>query len=171
MTAPRKRVGTGRQAEKAALRAVQAFFEDADHIYLPVPGGDDFGKDAYLDIVIDGEVTGDMIALQIKGGEVATAKPVDRLRTAVARLLPTGSRVERSRLQSDSRDGRCNGVRAPPSVQWARPVRAHGAGVTVERRHHAPFCRGAGGQPLASLRRPARVRRATTDLEAIASTR
>ena len=69
MTAPRKRVGTGRQAEKAALRAVQAFFEDANHIYLPVPGGDDFGKDAYLDIVVDGEVTGDMIALQIKGGE------------------------------------------------------------------------------------------------------
>jgi len=54
---------TGR---KAALRAVEAFFEDANHIYLPVPGGDDFGKDAYLDIVVDGEVTGDMVALQIK---------------------------------------------------------------------------------------------------------
>ena len=69
MTAPRKRVGTGRPAERAAIRVVQALFEDANHIYQSVLGSNDIGKDAYVDVVVDGEVTGDVIALQIKGGE------------------------------------------------------------------------------------------------------
>jgi hypothetical protein len=68
MTAPRKRVGTGRPAERAAIRVVQALFEDANHIYQSVLGSNDIGKDAYVDVVVEGEVTGDVIALQIKGG-------------------------------------------------------------------------------------------------------
>ena len=32
-------------------------------------GSNDVGKDAYVDIVVDGDVSGDVIALQIKGGE------------------------------------------------------------------------------------------------------
>jgi hypothetical protein len=68
MTVPRKRVGSGRPAEKAALRAVEALFDDANHIYQPITGSNDIGKDAVVDIVIDGETTGDLIALQIKGG-------------------------------------------------------------------------------------------------------
>jgi hypothetical protein len=67
--ATRKHVRGNRPAELAAIRAVQALFEDANHIYQPVLGSNDIGKDAYVDIVIDGEVTGDVIALQIKGGE------------------------------------------------------------------------------------------------------
>jgi hypothetical protein len=68
MTAPRKRVNPGRPAEKAALRVVQAVFEDANHTYQPIEGSNDIGKDAVVDVIIDGEVTGDLIALQIKGG-------------------------------------------------------------------------------------------------------
>lgn len=69
MTAARKRVRTNRPVELAAIRAVQALLEDANHIYQSVLGSNDVGKDAYVDIVVDGEVTGDVIALQIKGGE------------------------------------------------------------------------------------------------------
>lgn len=69
MAEDRKRVGKSRPAEKAAVRAVQALLEDANHIYLPILGSDDVGKDAYVDITEDGEVTGDVIALQIKGGK------------------------------------------------------------------------------------------------------
>lgn len=68
MSAPRKRVGAGRPAERAAIRVVQALFEDAEHIYQSVLGSNDIGKDAYVDIVVNREVTGDVIALQIKGG-------------------------------------------------------------------------------------------------------
>ena len=68
MTGARKRVRPNRPTELAAIRAVQELLEDANHIYQPVLGGNDIGKDAYVDIVDAGEVTGDVIALQIKGG-------------------------------------------------------------------------------------------------------
>jgi hypothetical protein len=69
MAEGRKRVRPNRPTELAAIRAVQALFEDANHIYQPVLGSNDIGKDAYVDIVEHGDVTGDVIALQIKGGE------------------------------------------------------------------------------------------------------
>lgn len=69
MAQSRKRVRPNRPVEQAALRAVQAVFEDANQIFQPVLGGNDIGKDAYVDIVDDNEVTGDVIAVQIKGGE------------------------------------------------------------------------------------------------------
>jgi uncharacterized protein DUF4365 len=58
-----------RRGRRRAIRAVQGLLEDANHIYQPVLGSNDIGKDAYVDIVEHGEVTGDVIALQIKGGE------------------------------------------------------------------------------------------------------
>jgi hypothetical protein len=69
MAEERKRVSKNRPAEKAAIRAVRDLLEDANHIYQPVLGSDDIGKDAYVDIIEDDEVTGDVIALQIKGGK------------------------------------------------------------------------------------------------------
>jgi hypothetical protein len=69
MTGARKRVRPNRPTEQAAIRAVQGLLEDANHLYQPVLGSNDIGKDAYVDIVEHGEVTGDVIALQIKGGE------------------------------------------------------------------------------------------------------
>jgi hypothetical protein len=68
MTTARKRVRPNRPTELAAIGAVQALLENANHIYQPVLGSNDIGKDAYVDIVDAGEVTGDVIALQIKGG-------------------------------------------------------------------------------------------------------
>ncbi|MDQ6807719.1 MAG: DUF4365 domain-containing protein [Actinomycetota bacterium] len=68
MSPSRKQVRPNRPAELAAIRAVQTLFEDANHIYQAVLGSNDIGKDAYIDIVVDGDVTGDVIALQIKGG-------------------------------------------------------------------------------------------------------
>lgn len=47
---------------------LQALFEDADHIYQPIVGSNDIGKGRRVDVIVDGEVTGDLIALQIKGG-------------------------------------------------------------------------------------------------------
>jgi len=69
MAGARKRVRPNRPAELAAIRVVQALFEDANHIYQAVLGSNDIGKDGYVDIVDHGDVTGDVIALQIKGGE------------------------------------------------------------------------------------------------------
>lgn len=60
---------TRRTDGRFRLRAVQALLENANHIYQPVLGSNDVGKDAYVDIVVDGDVSGDVIALQIKGGE------------------------------------------------------------------------------------------------------
>jgi hypothetical protein len=51
-----------------AIRSARAVFEDAGCIYQPVDGSNDIGKDAYIDIVEGNEVTGELIALQIKGG-------------------------------------------------------------------------------------------------------
>ncbi len=65
---PRKQVRPNRQPELAAVRAVRGVFEDGGHIYQPVDGSNDVGKDAYVDLVDGTDVTGEMIALQVKGG-------------------------------------------------------------------------------------------------------
>lgn len=53
---------------RAAVNAVRSFLEARSQIYHEVDQANDYGKDAYIDLVVNGEVTGDVIALQVKGG-------------------------------------------------------------------------------------------------------
>lgn len=67
-TPSRKRVRQTRSAERTAVAAVQQLLDGAGLIFQPIDGANDIGKDAYVDLTSDGEVTGEVIALQIKGG-------------------------------------------------------------------------------------------------------
>lgn len=53
---------------RAAVNAVRSFLEERSQIYHEVDQANDYGKDAYVDLVVNGEVTGEVIALQVKGG-------------------------------------------------------------------------------------------------------
>jgi hypothetical protein len=57
-----------RPTENAAVRAVQAIFENGNLPFQEVELRNDLGKDAYVDLAEDGVHRGDMVALQIKGG-------------------------------------------------------------------------------------------------------
>jgi hypothetical protein len=54
---------------KAGVNACRSLFERCGYIFQEVELGNDFGKDAYVDLVDGREVTGACIALQIKSGE------------------------------------------------------------------------------------------------------
>lgn len=66
---PGKRVRTNRPIERAAVRAVTAVFEDANMLVQPVDGAIDIGKDMYVDVTEESRATGEVIAIQVKGGE------------------------------------------------------------------------------------------------------
>jgi hypothetical protein len=53
---------------RAAVNAVRAFFESRSQIYHEVDQANDYGIDAYIDLVSEGVVTGKVIAIQVKGG-------------------------------------------------------------------------------------------------------
>lgn len=57
-----------RQVERAAVNATRAFFEANNFVFQEVDAGNDYGKDAYVDLTEGTTVTGFMVALQIKGG-------------------------------------------------------------------------------------------------------
>jgi hypothetical protein len=57
-----------RKTERAAVNATRAFFEANDFVFQEVDAGNDYGKDAYVDLTEGITVTGFMVALQIKGG-------------------------------------------------------------------------------------------------------
>ena len=63
--APEMSIRPNRPIERAAVNAVQAFFESCNCIFQPVAGENDFGKDAYVDIGKANQVTGLCVALQI----------------------------------------------------------------------------------------------------------
>ena len=65
---PGKRSRPGRPAERAAIRAVTAVFENAGMVVQEVDTANDIGKDLYVDLAQDGRFTGELIALQVKGG-------------------------------------------------------------------------------------------------------
>ena len=66
---PGRRTSPNRPIEKAGIRAVAAIFEDAGMVVQPVDGGNDIGKDLYVDLADRDRVfTGDLIALQVKSG-------------------------------------------------------------------------------------------------------
>ena len=62
------RLRKNRRTERAGVNDVRAFFEDCDCVFQEVDLGNDYGKDAYVDLVDGQEVTGHCVALQIKSG-------------------------------------------------------------------------------------------------------
>jgi hypothetical protein len=58
-----------RATGKAGVNAVRTLFEHSDYVFQEVELGNDFGKDAYVDLVNGREVTGLCVALQIKSGK------------------------------------------------------------------------------------------------------
>jgi hypothetical protein len=69
MTARRKQLRSNRVVERAAVNAARSLFEAASLVFQEVDHGNDYGKDAYLDLTDRNEITGTCIALQIKGGQ------------------------------------------------------------------------------------------------------
>jgi len=61
-------VRSNRPVERAAVRAVTAVFENANFLVQPVDGANDIGKDLYVDITEEQRVTGELVAVQVKGG-------------------------------------------------------------------------------------------------------
>lgn len=64
----RKRVGHTKKTERAAVNAARAFLEDHECVVQEVDTGSDYGKDLLVDLTEDLEVTGESIAIQVKGG-------------------------------------------------------------------------------------------------------
>lgn len=62
-------VPPNRPIGRAGVNACRSLFERCGYIFQEVELGNDFGKDAYVDLVEGREVTGACIALQIKSGE------------------------------------------------------------------------------------------------------
>ena len=58
-----------RRVEKAAVNAARSLFESCNCVFQGVDLGNDFGKDAYVDLAEGNVVTGLCVAVQIKGGE------------------------------------------------------------------------------------------------------
>jgi hypothetical protein len=62
------RIRKNRIVEREAVNATRDFFEANGCIFQEVDSANDYGKDAYVDIVDEENVTGVCAALQIKGG-------------------------------------------------------------------------------------------------------
>ena len=58
-----------RPVERNAVNAVRTLFEGSGYVFQEVDQANDYGKDAYVDLVNGESVTGIMLALQIKGGK------------------------------------------------------------------------------------------------------
>jgi hypothetical protein len=64
----RKKAPQSRATGKAGMRRVEQVLEDAGLVVQTVDTDNDIGRDAYVDIVEDGEITGGIIAIQVKSG-------------------------------------------------------------------------------------------------------
>src|SRR6516165_6223346 len=62
------RLRKNRRTERAGVNETRAFFESNDHVFQEVDLGNDYGKDAYVDLVDGQTVSGLCVALQIKSG-------------------------------------------------------------------------------------------------------
>src|SRR5689334_14627193 len=67
-TQARKRVRPTRGRGKAGMRATEQVLEAANHVVQRVETENDFGRDAFVELVADGELTGKVIGLQVKSG-------------------------------------------------------------------------------------------------------
>ncbi|MDI5907805.1 MULTISPECIES: DUF4365 domain-containing protein [Streptomyces] len=64
----RKRMLPTKQTERAAVNATRAFLEDHECVVQEVDTGNDYGKDLLVDLTENLEITGESIAIQVKGG-------------------------------------------------------------------------------------------------------
>ncbi|MCP2293327.1 protein of unknown function (DUF4365) [Nocardia amikacinitolerans] len=62
------KVPDARKPSRAAVNALRALLERHNHIVQEVDGQNDFGEDQHLTFTEDGEVTGDLVKIQVKGG-------------------------------------------------------------------------------------------------------
>ncbi|WP_209621410.1 DUF4365 domain-containing protein [Saccharothrix coeruleofusca] len=57
-----------RRPSRAAVNALRTLLERHNHIVQEVDGQNDFGEDQHVTFTEDGEVTGDLVKIQVKGG-------------------------------------------------------------------------------------------------------
>lgn len=62
------RIPKGRRVGRAAVNKVTRVLEDNDHIVQEIDGQNDFGEDLYATFSKEGELSGDVIRIQVKGG-------------------------------------------------------------------------------------------------------
>jgi hypothetical protein len=62
------KVPSGRKAERAAVNALRALLDRHGHIVQDIHGENDFGEDLFVTFSASGQVTGDVIKVQVKGG-------------------------------------------------------------------------------------------------------
>ncbi|MFD5089611.1 DUF4365 domain-containing protein [Amycolatopsis thailandensis] len=65
---PLPKVPDARRPSRAAVNALRALLERHNHIVQEVDGQNDFGEDQHVTFTEDGEVTGDLVKIQVKGG-------------------------------------------------------------------------------------------------------
>jgi hypothetical protein len=65
---PLPKVPDARRPSRAAVNALRTLLERHNHIVQEVDGQNDFGEDQHLTFTEDGEVTGDLVKIQVKGG-------------------------------------------------------------------------------------------------------
>lgn len=61
-------MGGTKKTERAAVNAARAFLEDHECVVQEVDTGSDYGKDLLVDLTEDLEITGESVAIQVKGG-------------------------------------------------------------------------------------------------------
>lgn len=64
---PRKKLRVGHVSERGAINAVRTLLEQHGLVVTEVDGRSDYGRDLLVDITEDGEITGTVIGLQVKG--------------------------------------------------------------------------------------------------------
>ncbi|MCP2099771.1 protein of unknown function (DUF4365) [Actinosynnema pretiosum] len=62
------KVPDNRRTGRAAVNALRALLERHNHIVQEVDGQNDFGEDQHVTFTENGEVTGDVVKIQVKGG-------------------------------------------------------------------------------------------------------
>jgi len=62
------KVPESRKPGRAAVNALRSLLERHNHIVQEVDGQNDFGEDQHVTFTEDGEVTGDLVKIQVKGG-------------------------------------------------------------------------------------------------------
>ncbi|MCS7484061.1 DUF4365 domain-containing protein [Umezawaea endophytica] len=65
---PLPKVPDSRRPDRAAVNALRTLLERHNHIVQEVDGQNDFGEDLHVTFTADGEVTGDLVKIQVKGG-------------------------------------------------------------------------------------------------------
>lgn len=79
-------ISKGRRVGQAAVNALRTLLEEHDHIVQEIHGQNDFGEDLYVTFTDQGQVTSDVIRVQVKGG--------DRWRRANGYGVPVGHHGE-----------------------------------------------------------------------------